>query len=129
MNPLCSACAFRIWKIKSCFRMPGRAGDVQVLADLGELLDAHVFQIVDVQAGTRRCAAARTVAARRHPLVPDRRRRRLVGCGAPGRLVLVGMVKDLCVAANVHGLKVTKGRRTRAAACFRSVLVREYRTR
>ncbi len=27
----------------------GRAGDVQILGDLGELLNAHVLQVVDVE--------------------------------------------------------------------------------
>ena len=52
---------------------PGRAGDVQVLGDLRELLDALVLQIGDVQPtgapgilagiGTRRCAAVGTAGA------------------------------------------------------------------
>ncbi len=49
MKPLCSVCAFRIWKISSCLRMPGRTGDVQLFGDLGELLNAHVLQLADVE--------------------------------------------------------------------------------
>ena len=30
---------------------PGRAGDLQVLGDLGEMLDAHLLQLVDVEPG------------------------------------------------------------------------------
>ena len=49
MNPLCSVCAFRIWKISSCLRIPVAPATVQILGDLGELLDAHLLQLGDVQ--------------------------------------------------------------------------------
>ena len=85
----------------------GRAGDVQVLGDLRELLDALVFQIGDVQAaavvarllaGTlcrrrwgRPCAACRRL--RRHCRLLGGSALRL-RCGLDGRRVLVRILGD-----------------------------------
>jgi len=43
------SCAFRIWKISSCLRMPVAPPTARSLGDLRELLNAHVLQIGDVQ--------------------------------------------------------------------------------
>ena len=59
----------------------GGAGDVQVLGDLGELLDAHVLQLGDVQ--------ALAAAARPRPSRGSRRRLpAAAACGADARLAL-----------------------------------------
>ena len=67
MNPLCSVCALRIWKISSCLRMPVAPATVEVLGDLRQLLDALVLQLGDVQAGAATLLLAVRLAGRFGP--------------------------------------------------------------
>ena len=50
MNPLCSVWALQDLEDQLLLAHAGGAGDGEVLRDLGELLDAHVLQLGDVEA-------------------------------------------------------------------------------